>query len=126
MSEALLLAYATVCAGAPERTPGSVRYMLIAPCNDTLRACDTRKSAFELLLAAFRQANKVADVLSNLAMDGCGWEGLRDPQAIPAQSYDQALSQSLFRYSMPRLQTASLPACCCLSISIPAPTPLSL
>ena len=35
-----------------------------------------------------REANKVADALSNVAMDGDGWEGLRDPQAPPT---DQSL-----------------------------------
>ncbi|KAK9821101.1 hypothetical protein WJX81_004150 [Elliptochloris bilobata] len=30
-----------------------------------------------------REANKVADALSNVAMDGAGWEGLRDSQARP-------------------------------------------
>lgn len=93
-----------------------------------LRACDTWKFAFLLLSAAFRQANKVADVLSNLAMDGCGWEGLRDPQAIPAPLYDQVLSQSLFLY----LGCSKCLGCrqpkylLLLLISMPAPIPVSL
>ena len=33
-----------------------------------------------------REANTAADALSNVAMDGDGWEGLRDPQAQPQRS----------------------------------------
>ena len=36
-----------------------------------------------IMLRGRREANKVADALSNVAMDGDGWEGLRDPQAQP-------------------------------------------
>jgi hypothetical protein len=64
----------------------------MGPCR--LPAPGVRQAAAALMyprLVLRRAANRVADALSNLAMDGGGWEGLRDLGVAPRAHLQSAV-----------------------------------